>query len=519
MIDRKPKPEIAGIIDKRIAGFFEGYRQNLAVVGKDRSEIIGMLEHCFAARKDHSTVYICLNASYPEAGDFLRSSALAALSGYFHKTDNLDSLLNLAEHIIPRTAQQIKNALGLKQITFMNVLEIINGFLQESGKNCILVIDDFTSLREIFPDCHKDFSQFIILQKKCMVILTSSRIRETEKILGAELNLLFGNFELIYLDNCSLLANYLYFLDLLRPLAPPPDTAAFFINLMHSNSTYYHLLTQAIKQEYSDSWTNATTQVIRQTLYEKDSVLFRKFIDKIELLRARHKDHRTLLKLLMMLSEGYTRKSDLSFFTGLETRKLVLKLQCLLDCEYIEQAGSLYLISDPLFSFWLAAIFKLYLSPHIFNKTTRDRLFAERVDEELSLFRENFSKEKVQRIFDLFSCFKNDTVILDKQRLKCPSLERLKIISCPDRRMNLLVGEGEEILFAGMKEEDTSESDMLDFIGKTNAIKVKSLRKIFISLGDLNPSARFIAKESKINVWNLDEVNSLLRVYNKPVLL
>jgi len=519
MINSRLKPETYELISKRITGFFDGYRQNLAIVGRDRIEVIDLLENCLSRHKNHSTVVISLTASYLEANDFFRNTAQSAFSNYFNRPGTLDFLLNLAENITPESARYVKQVLSLKQITFMHVLELINLFIRESGKKCILVIDDFTVLPEIFKGCLQEFSQFIILQKKCMVILTSSRIKETRKALGNDLNLLFGNFETVSLDSCSLLCSYMYFLELLQPLTPPPDTAAYFINILHSNSTYYHLLTKAIKENYCESWEETTLKVIQNTLYDKNSVLFRKFINQIEILRSKNKDHRILLKLLMLISKGYNRKTDLAFFTGLDSRKLSSKLQCLTESEYLLQRGSLYQICDPLFSFWIASILSLYLSPVNFDRQARDNNFIINLQEELSLFREHFLKEKTQRILDLFSSFKNDTVVIKNQKMKCPSLNRLKVISYPERKMNLLLGEGNEILFAGIKEDDTDETDMLDFISKTEALKVKNMKKIFINLGELNSSARFIAKEKKINVWNLDEINSLLRVYHKPVLI
>ena len=207
------------------------------------------------------------------------------------------------------------------------------------------------------------------------------------------------------------------------------------------------------------------------------------------------------------------------FFSGLDSRKFSAKIQFLLDTEYVRNIGNLYIFNDALFGFWLSLIFKIYISPHILDKEKRERIFTEKIKEELSLFKEDFYKEKVQRILELFSSFKNDTLLIERQKVKFPSLKRIKIIAYPEKHMNLLVGEGDEIVFAGIKDDITNQTDIFDFIRRTKALKVKNIRKIFISLGDLTSSAKFIAKQNKISIWDTNELNTLLRIYNKPVLL
>lgn len=520
MIDRNLHPHEVNLIEKRISGFFDGYRQNIALLGKERDKIMDVLTKCLIAHKNHSTIHICVNASYLDSKEFFKSAAYSILNQYLFRQDMLDALINFAEDILPCTTSYIKKILSEKHVPFLAVVELINKFINESKKKCIWIIDDFTSLKDIFPNFNKPFVQFIILQKKCMIILTSPKIKESEKILGTELNLLFGSFELISLDESTLFHNYLYFGDLLKPLAPPPYIAAFFINLFRSRCLYYQILNREIKNVHTnDCWDDTAFHALERVLYNKNTVLFQKFIDKIELLRARYKDHRLLIKFLLLISEGYTRKSDLMFFSGLDSRKFSTKMQHLIEIDYVQNLGNIYIISDSLFTFWLSVVFKKYISVHILDENKRAFLFKERIREEISLFKEDFYKEKAQRILELFASFKNDTLIIEKQKIRFPSLERIKIIAYPEKSMNLLVGEGDEIVFAGIKENITNQTDILDFISKTRALKAKNIRKIFISLGDLTPPAKFIAKQNKISLWDINGLNTLLRIYNKPVLL
>jgi len=61
------------------------------------------------------------------------------------------------------------------------------------------------------------------------------------------------------------------------------------------------------------------------------------------------------------------------------------------------------------------------------------------------------------------------------------------------------------------------DNDIFDFIEKGANIRGKKVKKIFISLDTLPPAARVIAKNNKLLIWDVNEVNRLLNVYNQPM--
>jgi hypothetical protein len=506
-------------LEKRIKDFLEDYRQNLAILGRDREEIKCILENYFYWEKNDNFIHICIDASFIESKDFLKNVTYSILASFLSLQSSLDNLINEAQTFLPSTINLIKENLKKSKVNFIDILEVINKFINESNRRCILIIEEFDDLKEVFKDYCQDFAKFIILQKKCMLILTSSKIKKAKRILGAELNLLFGNFEVVYLDQIPLLDNYLYFMNLLHPVNPNLSLVAFFINIISTATYYQRLIAEAINNIYNGNEEETIINVIEQTLYNRNSVLFQKFINKLNILKEKYKDYRTLIKILFLMSEGYIRKNDIAFFSRLEKNELNLKLQHLSEEGYLENLGNIFKISDSLFSFWLSNIFNLYFFPYLIDKKERYKIFRKRLKEEIEIFREDFYKGKAQRILELFSSFKNDTIVIGNSRRNLPLLNNIKIIPYPEKRFNLLIGEGTKIVFAGIKEDETEDTDILEFISQTGPLKTKNLRRIFISLGKLNPSVRLIAKEGRICLWDLNEVNNLLRIYNKPVLI
>jgi len=351
-----------------------------------------------------------------------------------------------------------------------------------------------------------------------MVVLTASSFKEAQKVLSGELNLLFGNFEKISLNENTSLDNFLYLKHLISPVLPSPFFLSFFVNILGSNIIYYDLIAAVIKNNYQpNDEENSIVSVIEETLCLKETYLFQRFAKRIDLIKSNLKDFTPAIKLLFSLSEGYLRKKELMSLEIYDSKEFSSRLQKILDLNYIENLGNIYKIKDSLFSFWLSHIFKLYFFTPILDPRRRTLMYRKKIREEMAIFKEEFFKDKMKKILQLFSSFKNDTVWISKNRYKLPLIERTKIISYPKKDFHLLVGEGKEIIFAGIKEKNANDDDVLDFIEKGTNIKGKKVRKIFISLDSLSPEARLIAKNNKLISWDVNEVNRLLNIYNRSI--
>lgn len=505
-------------LDKRVKAFTLGYRQNIALIGGDNEEISYLLSDYLQGNKSEELTYLYVSSAYAGKKEFFKAIAFSLLSDYTCKSESLDTLINYASPVLVSTTNFIKDCLKRENISFLDVLEIINKFINESNRSCVLIIEEFLNLAGIFKGFYQDFSKFIILQRNCMIVLTTSSSRDAEKVFSGELNLLFGNFEKVFLNENTSLANYFYFKNLLQPFSLSPFFLSFFVNILGTNIIYYGLMAKIIKENYQEgNEEGLIISAVEETLYSKETYLFQKFIKKIDLIKFYFKDSTLILKLLFALSQGYLRKKELASLGIYDSKELNIRLQKLLDLNYLENLGNIYKIKDSLFSFWLTSVFKLYFSPPVLNPRQKIALFKQGLEEKIILFKEEFVKDKVSKIMQLFSSFKNDTLRLGKGKYRLPSVENAKIISYPARDFHLLIGEGKEIVFAGIKEKNVEDNDIFDFIEKSSNIKGKKVKKIFVSLDNLPPTARLIAKNNKLTIWDVDEVNRLLTVYNKPI--
>lgn len=516
------KQEILNIITKRIKDFKEEYRQNLSILGRDEDELNYLIENCILNQKIPELIYIYIDPLYYNSTQIFKDVLFSSLSQYLNMYTSLDSLLSKIQAFLPSTFNYAKDILKTKPTKFSQILEIINKFINESKKRCVLLIKNFTFFEEIFKDFYDSFSKFLILQNKCMVILFDSHIEKAREILNSKLNLLFGGFEILLLDIFSFWDTYLYLTEYLRPQRFSSHFIAFFIQNLKSNLFYYHIFAQKIKEisRNSDvSEEDIIFRVFKELMYLRESIFFQKFISKLNFLKEKYKDHQDLIEILLLLSQGYIRKSDLLFFLKMDKNKFQQKIRRLCEIEYVENLGNIYQISDSLFSFWLSKIFPLHFSCGFFDAFQKMTIFKKRIKEDFFLFKEEFYKEKIQKVLELFSSFKDDTLIFDEQRLNFPFLKRIKVITYPEQDLKLLVGEGKDIVIVGIKEGESKEEDIYNFIERSRLIKNRNLKRIFISLGKISDSVKLIAKKDRIVLWGREELNNILRIYNKVIVL
>ncbi len=505
-------------IDKRLRSFKEGYRQNIALLG-DKSRIDHIHHKYIPARLESETV-IYANASYAGDREIFNNIAYSILSGYLKSYESLDRMISAASYILPSTTTFIKDILKTKgYIPFLKSLELINKFINETTNRCIFILDEFTELKKIYKNFYYDFSQFIIFQNKCMIIITSSKVDKARDLLSSELNFLFGNFERIHLDDNACFENYLYLKDLLEPIKPTPAFLSFFVNAVGTNISYLDIIASEVKNYYSNDEMNCIRNVMTNILLKEESCLFQRFIARIEAIKSRFKDYTTPLKLILTISAGYIRKKELVSLNIIREKSLTTQLNRLLELGYISNNGDVYKIKDDLFSLWLSHVFSYYFYPSVLDTRTRERLFKLKLKETVEIFNEAYFKDATERIADLIATFNNDYLKVRKQKIRLPRIERTKMLPYPEERFRFLVGEGKDIIFVGIKKNTADDADIVDYIEKTRVFKNKKVKKIFITLNNFSTSARIIAKENKLITWDINEINELLKIYHKPIII
>lgn len=504
---------------KRIISFSQGYRQNIALLGDDNEQNNSFFDYCLLELKVEGLVIVRATTDYNDQNGFFKCLVISLLSNFLHKEDTLDNLISSASFTLPETTTIIKNILKNSEVKFYSCLEVINKFIKETGRKCLFIIEEFLELGRLFPDFYRDFSKFVILQKECMLVISSSYLRESLKQLDSELNLLFGNFEKIYANKSRFIDNYLYFKGLLQSVSVSPFFISYFVNIFGKNKNYYDLVADIIKNNYkNNNDENLILNVLEKILLTKESYFTQKFLRKIDQVKNLFRDYLLVLKLLLSLSDGYLRKKELAALNIYNFKDISAKLQKLVDEEYVENLGNIYKIKDPLFSFWLTYVFRFSLVNPITNFQARKNLAIKRIKEDIISFKADMRKDYRKKVLELIASFNNDILSIEENKYVLPLIEKAEIINSPNKDLAFLIGEGEEIIFAGIKLKEATESDIFEFVEQGRNINGKGIKKIFISMDKCSNNTKLIAKNNKLIVWDIDDMNKLFSIYNKSIL-
>jgi len=502
-------------LDKRIEGFKSGYRQNLAILGLDTEEISYLLDNYLIENKYNDFIYIRVSVNYKDSKDFFKDIALSFFSEYSGKIESLDYFLLTLENNLPNTVNFIKNALKKNNITFFDAVELLDKIVNETNKKYIFLLENFTDIDDIFNSWYQAFAKFIILQRNCMIVLTSSDILKAENILANELNLLFGNFEKIYIDNINFIDKYLYFKSCL-PSDISEFAILFFVNILGNNLIYYDLISDIIKNNYKSSEeVDSLIRILEEVLYRKDGYFYQKYIKKIEFLREKFMDYYNVIKVLLSISDGYIRKSELVSLNIYDSKTLKSKLDRLNKFNYIINLGNIYKISDHLFSFWLLNIFRVNIMP--LSLQMKYFFWRENLKKEINNFKDKFYRDKVEKIKDLLSYFRDDIIYINNIKYILPHIGKLKVILSDKEDLYFLTPYEKDNVFCGLKVNNTNDIDMFEFLNEAN--KYKQSKKIFISTGEISSSAKLLAKNYKTLAFDYNDINNLFSIYNLRTLI
>jgi|GEM_PF-3328996 len=525
------------VLQKRFTGFLEGYRQNIALIGEAHMGKTALVSQFMRLCPSRRCIFYTLDVALSLYSELLHHFCYVVLNHFLLQEriiqveqDSIDVLIRNAEPLLPETVSKVKMMFSFsdnqqQKAIIVHVLNLIETFLKETNhayKFC-MVIEEFHQLRHTFhEDVYKTLAKFIITQNDVMCVVVSSEPKEADKILASDLHLIFGNFERLYVQEFPSAEADVFIQQ--HPCAEVLSSLEkkYIVHLTAGNPFYLNALLSALSHSVSAAVRTDRTvlfSALHRLLLDKDGVLAAQFRLKVEQL-WKIKNRSSILKTVSLLAEGYQRISDMKLFIK-NAPEIKQHLNKIVEAGIAVQSGHVYRIKDQLLLFWINHVFKpgkLYTEA----SGLREKIFYERLQEAFDTFCTSVTKENITRIMDLFSSFKGDTVYREqKKALRLPHLEKVRLLRTMNEGSNrcFIVGEGNDILIAALKETQLEEQDVLDFQQQSTVLNNRNVKKCIVTLENYTESAKFVAKEHSINLWGKEDINFLLRLYNKPVLL
>lgn len=521
-------------LNKRIADFKDGYRQNIAVLGDELTGKTTLLKAILSTINDEDLVPIYVEIAPYEFSMFIKRFLTSLLYNYLKKyrlvsaRENLDFLIKMAQENLPLTSPKIKY-LYLKlskekpEILFKELFDIIETFHEETKKRCVVIFDEFHNLKKFdIKNICQELGKKIMFQKDTFFIFASSAKNEAKTILNNDLSLLFGNFETTELGMLNAKSCAFLIREIFQGVIVPKDFVDFLINFTDGHPFYLKMFSQEAASlckiaGLGEVEKETLIQAFENLLFHEWGVFNVKFMHFLSQMTS-NRTKNQFIYLLDALASGKNRIQDLASQLRKQKSELTQKLNRLIEQNIVIKNGSFYSIKDRVLWFWLKFVHHEKLNSLTPDHSEQAQHFKFKIDAEMDEFINASKKNIIDRMMDLFNLFEGDDIQIDKKRFQLSTFKELKIVRFDNASIKLgIFGTAQDCFWlAAIKEDGIREGDISEFIQSSKKFKHKSINKVIIGLSDIDRNARLLAKESRIITLDLTHVNNLFDLYGKP---
>lgn len=531
------RDQIGTALKKRVEALMKGYRQNVGIIG---SSGLGKTDFLSSAYREFS-LQPSLICAYVQAESFDFESLVerwtgALLTGYCRSESLPASASDFQGHAgklearIPKTVQSISRI--RRQLhkepaaSILRDLFALSGVLaQETSKKVILMLDEFQEIGVLpDPDPFAVLGREIMVQTDTLYLVSSSHPERAREIFRDKLSLLFGNFEIMELRPFEFSET----VDFISRHFPrtffSTQQKKLLISLTNGDPLYLDLILDRLKFYLSPETEQYVSDrllflAIQEELFDRKgriALLFERMLDPV--LRA-SKDGGSNLRVLLAVSEGRSRLSEISSCAGRKTAETQKILQRLVHEDRVRKFGTFYVMEDPLFRFWLREVFQKKQRLCVPDeKSVCDELMVS-LREKMEVLEHDEKKDVPSRIERLFKEFRNDAVEVETRKLKCPQFLEIAFRPAQGRFCSLAAKGSKDRWVCLVAEQRVSEEDVLSFIEDLKRSRKKIQQKIIFTFEGIDQNAKLMAQAAQVQVWGLRELNSLFGLYDLPKLM
>jgi DNA-binding Lrp family transcriptional regulator len=527
------RQEIIELLLKRASALKSGYRQNVAIIGHQQLGKTSILRHFLHTFKDPQILPIYVEIKFQALDYFVEQFSRSLLFECLKDKENIQALEPLSDlnkkalPWIPKTVASIDEILKLlkqrhPEQAYSRLFELTSIAQQETGKHCIVVLDEFHRLGEFgIKNAFSDFGKRIMVQKDTMYLLSSSSFTVSKKILAEKLSLLFGNFERIYLEPFDFETSFGFLEKKLAPVQVPFELKYFLVAFTDGHPFFLETITTRLREvalAKTENTLSKTTiaEVLLKLLFESQGVFYQFFMKLISPWTSSGSQGAPIL-VLTQLAKGVNKLKEISKAVNRSQEETSRCLQELVERELILKTGVFYRFHDKIFKFWIRHVYeKKELS--LLGVAANSEDFVRRVEDLIFEYEELLKIEPQERILKLFSRFQNEIVEFGEKRRQLPHFT--EFIAVPKESQNLkgsargLIAKGHgRCWICKVVEEKATEKEVLDLLDKNLDKKIPSSTRVLVALKGVDENARLLAKEKKIFTLSLSRINMLMDVY------
>jgi len=529
------RTDVLDLLKKRVIDLKEGCRQNVALLGNQYVGKSSVLHNFLSNLDEGEVIAIYLDLENKDFSYFF-SKFTGSLLYNFSKDrqlplhDDLNLLLESVKDFIPQTVQVIKKiqkdfAHGKLSASFLGLLTLPEIFTNETGKFCILILDEFQNLEEFgVPNVFQSLGKKIMTQKRCFYIVSSSFKGAAKKILSEKLSLLFGNFETIDVDTFDIQTSQRFVEHNLKDIKIGGQLRNFLTDFTGGHPLYLNLICRELTSlsaihKQQEIYLPLLSQAVENTIFDRWGVISRHFELVVNELCA-GKGNRVTSLILISLSNGKYKVDDIIQDTGAKKSQIVQKITQLIELGIIVKNGNFHYFKDKLFKYWTKYVYQRRLREVELAPDKQRRQFDEEFNAGVEDFNVATRQDFSSRIIDLFYCFDNEALSLNGRKYKLPVFREITPCKFKDESGSFVdvikAATEDAVWFVVSKREHVGENDVNAILREAKQIEPRPERCLIISLGDLDENTRLKALQERFWIWSEQELNTLLTLFDKP---
>ena len=538
------RPQLAQHLRQRLDAFGEGFRHNLALLGPPGSGKTFQLQQLITPKSSALIVYCPLFRE--SARSFLRRflCAIVQVAGPLEDAAaagrtadvpegparapaefSLELLLQRAEPRLPKTAAAIRNIeplLGRRLYgeAFSRALDTIPVLVQECGRPCVLMLDEFLFLEELgLVHAFHELGKRVMTWPKTLFILSSSSVHRAKTILRERLQLLFGQFELLTLDLVDADQAAGWIRQELRGIRGAKAMSPFLIQWLGGYPWYLTVFLRRLRELAAlGQRAEVTEALFLQTAWDllgsAGGTLHQWCLSRVDDLSHGRVGARAL-EALIQIACGARTMTDLGKRIG--RGGLSETLQLLVERDLAQRNGTCWMVPDPILRCWVSTVLLAQRShAHPDGADIRHRV-EENLRARWADWMRTTQLSFPDQVTALFGKFCDDTVSLDSKTGRLPKFQTIATHPLdPAAEAVYLVAEGQGKRWcASVQATPIGEAAIAEFDAFCRAQNPKPSRKVVVGRTGLEENARLLAKAANMWVWEGEELNVLLGLYGQ----
>jgi len=532
------RKDILGLLKKRVIDLKAGCRQNVALLGNQHVGKSSLLHNFLSNLDEEEVIAIYLDLENKDFNYFFRKFTGSLLYNFSVNRqlplhDDLTLLLESTKEFIPQTVQVIQKIQndfehGKLPASYLGLLMLPEIFTNETGKFCILILDEFQNLEDFgVPHVFQNLGKKIMTQKRCFYIMSSSFKCTAKKILSEKLSLLFGNFETIDVETFDVQTSRRFVKHNLTNIKIGDQLCSFLADFTGGHPLYLNLISRELVNlsaihNQREIYQPLLSKAVENTIFDRWGVISRHFELVVNELCS-GKRNQIIALILISLSNGKYKIDDIMQDTGIKKSHIFQKINRLIELGIVMKNGNLHYIKDKFFKYWTKFVYQKRLCGAEFTPDKQRVQFKEEFNAGIEDFNVTSRQDFSSRIIDLFYCFDNEALDLNGRKYKLPLFK--EITPCQFRCesgnfVNMIKASTEDaVWFIVSKREHVAEGDVNMILREIKKIEPKTERCLIISLADLDENTRLKALQEKFWIWSEQELNILLTLFDKPYIV